>query len=74
VCDFTDVQFAVQQIGQKGLTGNRVVGGEVRRGQFAMLIDVVGDFVFGEHDGEWVDGLGPQPVMGADNLGWQAVF
>jgi hypothetical protein len=39
-----------------------------------MLIDVVGDFVFGEHDGEWVDGLGPQPVMGADNLGWQAVF
>ena len=49
VRDLPDVQSSVQQIGQEILAGDRVIGGEMRGGYLAMRIDVVGDFVFGEH-------------------------
>lgn len=56
VGDVPDVQFAVQQIGEEGFAGDRVIGDEVRGRHLAVRIDVVGDFVFGEHGGRRVAG------------------
>lgn len=49
VRDLPDVKSSVQKIGQEILAGDRVIGGEMRGRHSAVRINVVGDFVFGEH-------------------------